>query len=89
MIFHDTPACVRSSALYAALRSNVLPFYLKDKSGFEPDVPDSCRQGAEALLQNTVVRRIRLELKRTVSKLSADAMAQMSGTEQTICWLWI
>jgi hypothetical protein len=43
---------------------------------FEPNVPDSCRlMIAEALLQNTIVRCIGLELE-NYDELSADAMAK-------------
>jgi Ran GTPase-activating protein (RanGAP) involved in mRNA processing and transport len=73
---YDTPAS-SVPRLCAQLRTNdpsVLPHGPTEV--FEPDVPDSCRlEIAEALAQNTIVRRIRLDLKH-YSNLSADAMAK-------------
>jgi Ran GTPase-activating protein (RanGAP) involved in mRNA processing and transport len=61
--------------LCAQLRTDdisVLPAY----DFFEPDVPNSCRlEIAEALLQNTIVDRIGLEIE-DYGELSADAMAK-------------
>jgi hypothetical protein len=65
------------SRLCAQLRSNdpsVLP--ARPSDFLELDVPDSsCLEVAEALAQNTNVRRIGLDAK-TYTKLSADTMAK-------------
>jgi hypothetical protein len=73
---HDTPAS-SVPQLCAQLRSND-PSVLSEGPNevFQPDVPDSCRQEiAEALLQNTIVRNIRLDLKH-YSTSSADALTK-------------
>jgi hypothetical protein len=73
---HVTPAS-SVPRLCAQLRNND-PSVLAEGPNqfFQPDVLDVCRlQIAEALLENTIVRRIGLELKH-YNKLSADAMAK-------------
>jgi Ran GTPase-activating protein (RanGAP) involved in mRNA processing and transport len=74
--YYSTPASA-VPRLCAQLRAND-PSALPEgpNVAFEPNVPDSCRlMIAEALLQNTVVRRIRLELD-DYRKSSTDAMAK-------------
>jgi Ran GTPase-activating protein (RanGAP) involved in mRNA processing and transport len=75
-VYYSTPAS-SVPRLCAQLRANdpsALP--QGPNEVFKPDVPDSCRlEIAEALLQNTIVRRIGLDLQH-YSELSADAMAK-------------
>jgi Ran GTPase-activating protein (RanGAP) involved in mRNA processing and transport len=73
---YDTPAS-SVPRLCAQLRSND-PFVIKEgaKEVFELDVPNYCRlKIAEALLQNTIIKRIGLQLQ-DYDELSADAMAK-------------
>jgi Ran GTPase-activating protein (RanGAP) involved in mRNA processing and transport len=74
--YYSTPAS-SVPRLCAQLRTNdpsVLPGGPSEV--FQPYVPNSCRlEIAEALLHNTIVRRIGLDLQH-YSKLSADAMAK-------------
>jgi Ran GTPase-activating protein (RanGAP) involved in mRNA processing and transport len=84
---YDTPASA-VPRLCAQLRNNDPSIFVDGQNQvFQPDVPDSYRlEIAEALLQNTVVRRIGLKLKH-YNKLSADAMAKYLAQSKRLLYV--
>jgi Ran GTPase-activating protein (RanGAP) involved in mRNA processing and transport len=84
---YDTPASL-VPRLCAQLRTND-PSVLPEGPNmvFQPHVPDSCRlEIAEALAQNTIVRRIGLEIQH-YSQLSADAMAKYLAQSKRLLYV--
>jgi Ran GTPase-activating protein (RanGAP) involved in mRNA processing and transport len=86
-VYYSTPAS-SVPRLCAQLRANdpsVLPEGPNEV--FQPHVPESCRlEIAEALLQNTIVRRIALDLQH-YSELSADAMAKYLAQSKRLLYV--